>query len=62
MVVPDLIYLRFVLEALTQWIAVLFFTSNMLVKRHCDFPALSFLSVDGVMGDMGLLLVNLSGV
>ena len=34
----------------------------MLVKRHGEFLALGFLSVDGVMGDLGLLLGNTSGV
>ena len=34
----------------------------MLVKRHSDFLVLGFLSVGGFMGDLGLLLVNPSGV
>ena len=34
----------------------------MLVKIHSDFIALIFLNGVGVMGDLGLLLVNPSGV
>ena len=57
-----LIALRFDLAALTRRIAILFFISNMLMKRHSDFSALGLLSVGGVMGDLGLLLVNPSRV
>ena len=34
----------------------------MLVNRHSDFQALGFLTGVDVMGDIGLLLVNISGV
>ena len=34
----------------------------MLVKRHNDFPALGFLSVFEVMGDLGVLSVDSPGV
>ena len=34
----------------------------MLVNIHIDFQALGFLTVVGFMGDIGLLLVNPSGV
>ena len=54
-VVPALIALCFDLAAPTRRIAVLFFISNMLVKRHSDFLELGFLSVGGSMGDLGLL-------
>ena len=57
-VVPDLIALLFNLSAPNQRIAVFFFTSNILVKRNSDFLALDLLTGVGVMGDMGLLLVN----
>ena len=47
----------------SDWrIVVFFFTSNVSVKRHSDFIALVFLTGFGVMGDLGLLLVNNSGV
>ena len=59
-VVSALISLWFYLAAPTQRIAI-FFTCNMLVKRHSDFIALGLLTVVGVMGDMGLLPVNTSG-
>ena len=49
-VVPALIALRFELAAPTQRIAVLLFTSNMLLKRHSYFLALDFLTGVGVMG------------
>ena len=57
-VVPYLIVLRSDLEAPTRRVAVLFFTSNMLVKRHSDFIALSLLDDVDVMGYMELLSVN----
>ena len=57
-VVPDLFALRLNLVAPTRQISVFFFTSNMLVKRHSDFIALGFLTSAGVMGYMGLLLIN----
>ena len=34
----------------------------MLVKRHSDFLALGFLTGGCVMGDIGLVLVNPSGL
>ena len=43
-VFPDLIALRFDLESLTRRLTVLFFTYNMLVKRHSYFLALCFLT------------------
>ena len=61
-VVPPLIDLYFNLSAPNQQMAVLFFTSNMLVKRHSDFLSLGFLTGVGVMVDLGLLLVDYSGV
>ena len=54
-VVPALIAMRFDLAALTRWIAVLFLTSNMLVKRHSDFLTLGLLTGVGVMVDLGML-------
>ena len=42
--------------------AVLFLTSNMLVKRHSDFLALSFLNGDYVIVTLELLSVNPSGL
>ena len=39
-----------------------FFTSNMLVKINSDFLEHHFFTGVDVMGDMGLLLVNPSGV
>ena len=59
---PGLIDFRFDLETPTQQVAVLFFTSNMLLKRHSDFLALDLLTGVGIMGDLGLLLVNPSEV
>ena len=61
-VVLDLIDLIFDLAAMTRRVAVLFFKSNMLVKRHSDFIALGLLTGVDVMRDMGLLSVNNSGV
>ena len=61
-VVPALIDLRFDLAAMNLRIEKLFFTSNMLVKIHSDFLALGFLTGVGVMGSLGLLLVNTSGL
>ena len=61
-VVPYLIALRLDLSDTTRWVEVLFFISNMLVKRHSDFLALGFLTGVYVVVDMGLLLVNPSGV
>ena len=57
-VVPYCNALRFYLEYLTRRVAVLFFTYNMLVKRHGDFIVLGFLTGVDVMGYMGLLSVN----
>ena len=57
-----LIVLCFNLAAPTQRIEVLFFTYNMVVKRHSDFIALGFLNGVGVMEDLGLLSVNPSWV
>ena len=57
-VIIDLNTLRFYLAALNQQVVVLFFMSNMLVKRHSDFIALFFFAGFGIMGDLGLLLVN----
>ena len=54
--------MRFDLAAPNRWVAVFFFKSIILVKRHSDFLALSLLNGVGAMGDLGLLLVNLSGV
>ena len=34
----------------------------MLVNRHSDFQAVGFLDVVDIMGDIGLLSVNPSGV
>ena len=60
--VPYLIALHFDLTYQTLRAAVFFFTSNMLVKRNSDFPALGFFTGVGVMGDLGLLSVNPSEV
>ena len=57
-VVPALIFMCFDLSAPTQRTAVLFFTYNMVVKRHSTFIALGFLSVVGFMGYMLLVSVN----
>ena len=57
-VVPDLFYLRFDSAAPTRRVAVLFFTSYMLVKRHSEFVSLGFLTGVDVMVHMGLLLVH----
>ena len=54
--------MRFDLEDPTRQVAVFFFMSYMVVKRHSDFLALSFLTDVDVMGDMGLLSVNPSVV
>ena len=54
-VVPTLISLRFKFSAVTWWIAVFFFTSNILVKRYSYFIALGYLIVGGVMVDLVLL-------
>ena len=40
----------------------IFFTSKVLVNIHSYFCALGFLNGDYVMGDIGMLLVNPSGV
>ena len=61
-VVPYLIDLRLDLAAPTRRVAVLFFTSKMLAKRHSDFLALGLLTGVDVIGDMGLSSVNNSGV
>ena len=61
-VVPYLIALRFDLEAPTQQVAVLFFTSKMLVKRHSDFLAFGFLTGVDIMVYTGMLSVNPSVV
>ena len=61
-VVPYVIAFRFDLVAPTRSLAVFFLTSNMLLKGYSDFLALGLLSVGGVMVDMGVLLVNHSGV
>ena len=45
----NLIFLHFDLAAPIQRGAVLFFTSDMLVKRHSDFPELGFLTGVDVM-------------
>ena len=55
---PALNNLWFDLANLTQQIAVFFFTSNMLVKRHSDFLAFIFLNGVGFMGYLGLLSNN----
>ena len=60
--VPYLSALRFYLAAPTQQAAVFFFTSNMLVKRHSDFLVRGLLTGVDVMGYIGLLSVNPSGV
>ena len=61
-VVPYLIALHFYLSDPTLRVAVLFFASNVLVKIPIDFLALVLLTGFYVMGYMGLLLVNTSGV
>ena len=58
----NLIDLRLDLAAPTWRVAVLFFTYNMLVKRHSDFLAIGFLTGVDVMGYTGLSLVNILGV
>ena len=61
-VVLGLIALRFYLSSPTWPVAVFFFTYNMVVKRHSDFPSLDLLTGVDVMGYMGLVSVNTSGV
>ena len=61
-VVPDLFALQFGLKCLNRLIAVLFFTYNMLVKRHSSFLALDSFNAICVMVNLGLLSVNPSGV
>ena len=60
-VFPNLIALRLDLAAPTRqyWG---FFTSKKLVNRHSDFQAIGFLAGVDVLGDIGLLSVNPSGV
>ena len=61
-VVLDLIYLDFNLEDTNLRVAVFFLVSNMLEKRYSDFLALALLTGVGVIGYLGLLLLNPSGV
>ena len=61
-VVPALIALHFDLAARTRQITAFFFTHNILMKIHSIFLVLGFLTGIGVMGDLGLLLVNPPGV
>ena len=58
-VVQYLIDLHFDLEYLNRRVAVFFFTSNMLAKRHSDLLALGFLTGVDFMGNMRISLMNL---
>ena len=60
--VGDLIALSFDLAAPTWRIAVFFFAYNTLLKRYSYFQELFLFTGVCIMVDMGLLLVNPSGV
>ena len=54
--------LRLDFSATKRSFSVLGLTSNMLVNKHSDLLALSFLAVDDVICTLGLLYVTPSGV
>ena len=56
----NLLVLRFSSSDSTD--SILFFTYNMLVKRHSDFIVVGFLTGVGLMGDLEMFLLNPSAV